>query len=150
MDKLIFKKLIKKAIENNIDILGISGMNGNMNGVIINYFDGEIDFEQHKLKEKMIEVDLWVTLDEVIQKIKSKKFVPTKENHKEEGEYLNKIDLLKEILNNPRVDSTNINIERIGDVEETHINVKLKGQSTTNIRVKESSGLFENEKYMND
>ena len=127
MQDLIFRKLREKGIENNIDIFEV---NNNGKKVIINYFDGEMDIEQHELKEKTIEVDLWITLDDVINKIKSK--IPTKENHEQEP---NKKDLLKELLNNPRVESISINIERLGDVEATNINAKLKDDSKEAIKL---------------
>ncbi|MDR3595116.1 hypothetical protein [Clostridium sp.] len=34
--------------------------------------------------------------------------------------------LLKELLNNPRVESITIEHERVGDMEKTNINAKLK------------------------
>lgn len=47
----------------------------------------------------------------------------------------NKVDLLKELLNNPRVESISINIERAGDVEETHINANLRETSEDTIKL---------------
>jgi hypothetical protein len=38
----------------------------------------------------------------------------------------NNLDLLKELLTNPRVEGITINIEKVGAVEETKINAKLK------------------------
>lgn len=38
----------------------------------------------------------------------------------------NNIDLLKELLTSPRVEGITINIEKVGAVEETRINAKLK------------------------
>lgn len=42
-------------------------------------------------------------------------------------------DLIKELLNNPRVESITINIERVGDVEETRVNANLTAIKELNI-----------------
>lgn len=119
MEDFIFEKLKQKGIENSIDIFEITRNKGN---VTISYFDGEMDIERHKLKEKELIVDLWTNLDDVIEQIKRKIFIPTKENYEEP----NKSYLLKELLDNPRVDSISINIEKVGEVEQTHITAKMK------------------------
>lgn len=132
MEQHIFNMLREKGIKNNIDIFEVTNIGDKFT---INYFDGEMDIERHKLKEKTIEVNLWTKIDDVINEIKSKRFIPTKENH-EEGQEPNKVDLLKELLNNPRVDSISINIERVGDAEETHINAKLKEENKQTLTFK--------------
>lgn len=45
------------------------------------------------------------------------------------------LELLKELLNNPRVESISINAERAGDVEETHINANLRETSEDTIKL---------------
>lgn len=119
MEAIIYEKLKEKGLKNNIDIFKVEDYNS-PSKFIVHYFDGEMDFERHKPKEKTLEVDAWTSLDEVITKIKLQKY------NKPSTQEPNKVDLLKELLNNPRVESISINIERAGEVEKTHINAKLK------------------------
>lgn len=67
MESIIFDKLREKGLKNNIDIFAVDS---DCSKCIIHYFDGEMDFERHKLKEKTLEVNAWASLDEVITKIK--------------------------------------------------------------------------------
>lgn len=155
MDFYLFEKLQAKAKENEIYISRVEQYN--MLEYILSYVDGEKDLNSNKLKQKVITVGALMSIDDVITLIKSKntikpqlipEYKTSKTTNSEEKEVPTS-DLLDKLLNSPRVESISINIEKVGDVEETHITANLKGL-TLNKHNDETSGLFENGKYMND
>lgn len=107
------KDMTKKADE-NIDIVEVE--------IFTNYCKVIYFEKQGKSNiQKELRCPLHTSFEDVIAEI-----IDKKNDKKVKSDNSSNLDLLKELLANPRVEGITINIEKVGSVEETKINAKLK------------------------
>lgn len=120
MEEFIFNMLQEKGREAGLDIFQMEAFHGSPR-FIIRYHDGEIDFNTHKLVIKEFEAKSTDSLDDVIQKIKRESNLRVTECAK------TNFDLLKELLDNPRVEKISIDYKKVGNVGIAKIEADLNG-----------------------